>query len=61
MKTDLSKYYNYQLNKINYHSTYCPIIKIQGGEENQNTKWMDLNKESAMAIINKLKKEFNIE
>jgi hypothetical protein len=57
---DNKKYYESELNKINFHTTYCPIIKIQGGEENQNTKWLDLNKDSAEVIIDKLKKEFNI-
>ncbi|MDD5356438.1 MAG: hypothetical protein PHY56_07885 [Candidatus Omnitrophica bacterium] len=55
---DKSEYYKNELNKINFHCLYCPTIQIK--DEENATKWMDVNKESARAIIKKLKKEFNI-
>ena len=51
------KYYEGQLNDIDFQSHYPPRIKIQG--EN-STKWMDLNPISAEEIIKKLIKEFNL-
>ena len=60
MKTDKYNYYMSQLKKVDYHSEYCPIIKIQGGNENQQTNWMDLNNESARVIVLKLMREFSI-
>ena len=60
MKTDKNDYYWNELKKIDYHSEYCPIIKIQGGKENQETKWMDLNNESAKVIVTKLMIEFSL-
>jgi hypothetical protein len=58
MKTEKQSYYEGQLNLINFHQTYSPTFKINGGEN--STKWMDLNEESAKVLIKKLKKEFNI-
>jgi len=51
-------YYQDELKKINFHSLYCPTIKIR--DEENETKWLSVNKESAKEIIKKLKKEFNI-
>jgi hypothetical protein len=55
---DKNSYYLNEVNKINFHCLYCPTIKIR--DENSETKWIDVNKESAKIIIDKLKKEFNI-
>jgi hypothetical protein len=51
-------YYNNELNKIDYHTEYRPTIKIRG--TNSETKWMDLNVQSADVLVKKLIKEFNL-
>jgi hypothetical protein len=51
-------YYKSQLNNVDYHTEYPPTFKIRG--KNGETKWLDLNKESAEALISKLKMEFKI-
>ena len=55
---DKNQYYQDQLNKINFHSLYCPTVQFK--DEEGATKWLDVNQDSARAIIKKLKKEFNI-
>jgi hypothetical protein len=47
-------YYNGQLDQVDFHREYHPIIKISG------TKWMDLNEVSAEEIVKRLIKEFNL-
>lgn len=54
-----SQYYNDEVNKIDYHGTYPPTFKIRN--EYNETKWISLNEISAKILIEKLKKEFNIE
>lgn len=51
-------YYREELNKINFHSLYCPTVQFK--DENGETKNFAVNEESAREIIKKLKKEFNI-
>jgi len=51
-------YYQDQLNKINFHCLYSPQVKFT--DESGGTNWMRVNKESAICIIKKLKKEFNL-
>jgi len=53
------KYYQGQLNGIDYHSQYAPTFKVRG--EKNDTKWMDLNKISAEVIVRKLIEEFKLE
>lgn len=52
------KYYQGQLNEINYHSQYAPTFKIRGEGE---TKWMGLNSVSAEILVKKLIEEFKLE
>jgi hypothetical protein len=52
-------YYKLQVNKINFHLDYP--AKVLFVDENNKTKFLDLNKESAKVIIDKLKTEFNID
>ena len=58
MKTDKQNYYENQFNLINFHCLYCPTIQIK--DEENSTKWINVNSESARVLIKKLKKEFNI-
>jgi phage antirepressor YoqD-like protein len=58
MNKENLEYYKEQLNKINFHSLYSPKVKFV--DEDGSTNFLQLNKESAKAIINKLKKEFNL-
>lgn len=53
-----ANYYENELSKINFHCLYCPKVKMS--DENGETKWMNINRESATSIIKKLRKEFNI-
>ena len=53
-----SEYYQNEINKINFHCLYYPTMQIR--DENNNTKWININQESAKVIIKKLKKEFNL-
>jgi len=53
-----SNYYNDQFDRINFHTEYRPIIKIKGIDT--ETKWMDINAQSAEILVKKLIKEFNI-
>jgi len=53
-------YYERELSVINTHSHYSPKIKLRNvdNDEPAETKWIDLNKESAQAIVDFLKKNF---
>jgi len=53
------RYYNDEVNKIDYRGEYPPTFKIR--DEHNETKWLSLNEISAKVLIEKLKKEFNIE
>jgi hypothetical protein len=53
-----SNYYNDQLDRVDFHTEYRPIIKIKGTDT--ETKWMDLNPQSAEILVKKLIKEFNL-
>lgn len=53
-----TNYYEEQLNKIDFKGEYPATVKFSS--EKDSAKWLSINKESAEAIINKLKKEFNI-
>jgi len=58
MDKEKTDYYTSQLNKINFHCLYSPTVKFT--DEAGSTNFLQLNKESAQAIIKKLKKEFNL-
>ncbi len=46
---DSKQYYKDQINSVNIYTEYPAQIKIKG--QNEETKWMTLNKESAGEII----------
>lgn len=54
-------YYNYyknELNKIDFEGDYAPTFKIKSGGTDSETKWMDLNRESAQILSDWLKANF---
>lgn len=51
-------YYESEMKKINTNGFYSPKIKVR--DEDSETKWINLNDESARVLIKWLKKEFNI-
>lgn len=52
-------YYTEQLNQIEFNGEYAATIRIQDYLDNK-TKWMDLNRISAKAIIDTLKDKFDL-
>lgn len=52
-------YYEYEVNRVHFDTEYLPTIKIKG--TTTETKWMNLNKESAEVIVRKLINEFKLE
>ena len=56
---DKLNYYQSEVNKINFHLEYP--AKVLFVDENNKTKFLSLNKESAKVIIDKLKTEFEID
>jgi hypothetical protein len=54
------QYYRNQLNQVDYHAEYPPTFQIKGETNNRSTKWMNLNEDSAMILVEKLIKEFNL-
>lgn len=58
MDKEKTDYYTSQLNRINFHCLYSPTVKFS--DENGATNYLQINKESAVVIIKKLKKEFNL-
>lgn len=64
MKTEImdessKKYYQEQLNQIDFHSEFAPLIKIT--DEKSSTKWMNLNEVSARILVEKLITEYNLD
>jgi len=51
-------YYENQLSNVNTKSEFAPKIKVNSGEGNGETKWMDVNKESAEALVKWLTANF---
>jgi len=51
-------YYSDELKKINVESQFAPNVKIISGEGNGSTKWMNINKESAEALVKWLTENF---
>lgn len=51
-----ASYYKTQLNKINLDSEYAPKIKISG--DGSETNHIDINKESAQALVDWLTENF---
>lgn len=59
MDKDLrNNYYFHQLEQIDYSFPYSPTFQIRGA--NVQTKWMDLNKESAEVLAKMLIEKFNL-
>jgi len=58
MKTDKFNYYQSEINKINAHCLYSPTFQIR--DENGQTKWLNLNQESAEVLIKWLKRNYNL-
>ena len=56
---DGQNYYEGELNKIDFQSEYKPVIKIKGTDT--ETKWMDLNEQSARVLVMKLIEEFKLD
>ena len=56
---DKFNYYVSEVNKINFHLEYPAKILLV--DQNNKTKFLSLNKESAKIIIDKLKFEFGME
>ena len=52
------RYYKDELEKIDFEGDYVPIFKIKSGGTESETKWMDLNEESAKILINWLQANF---
>jgi len=52
-------YYEGQINQIDFHSEYKPIIKIKGTDT--ETKWMDLGEDLARVLVKKLIEEFHLD
>lgn len=52
-----ASYYKTQLNRINLDSVYAPKIKIRGGVDGE-TNYIDINKESAQALVDWLTVNF---
>ena len=50
----MKEYYKDELNKVDFNGEYPATVKFSS--ENGNTKHLNVNKESAKIIINKLKK-----
>ena len=55
-------YYKDQLSRVNTKGEYKPRFKVCSDKENLNadTKWMELNDESANELVKWLKENYNI-
>lgn len=51
-------YYKDQLSKINCNGMYSPSFQFR--DEDGQTKWMNLNQDSATILIKWLKQNFNL-
>ena len=54
----INNYYAEQLARVNTNSEYAPKIKVFSEEGGKDTNFMNLNKESAQALIEWLKTNF---
>lgn len=57
----MKKYYQDQLNKItkqDIESQFSPIIQVKAGDSDNQTKWLNLNEESAKVLIEWLNQNF---
>ena len=57
MENEIKSYYTAQLGHVNTGGEYPPKIKITS--DNGNTHWLDLNAESAQALAEWLKTNYN--
>jgi hypothetical protein len=53
-----NNYYFHQLEGVDYHGEYNPTFKIRGYKV--ETKWMDLNEESATVLVKMLIEKYNL-
>lgn len=54
-----SEYYKDQIDKIDFQNEFKALVKFRDVHRN-STKWLNVTKESAKIIVEKLIKEFNI-
>ena len=53
-------YYWDEVRKIDTKSEYAPTIQIRNGEKPTQTKWMNLNRDSAEVLVKWLKEQYNL-
>lgn len=58
MSIDSKRYYESQLSRVKVDGEYKPIVKVISPEGGESTKYMDINRDSALVLVKWLEDNF---